>query len=69
MSELEASKSPTIAREKAYTALLDAITQGVEDIRSASGYSVADQSGVLLKLAHSFRLTVGGPQPGNVDSK
>lgn len=69
MAEQEASRTTSIAKEKAYIALMDAITQGVADIRGSTTYSAGDQSGTLLRLAHAFRLTAGGPQTGNVETK
>jgi len=60
------SNSTSGAKEKAYIALMDAITDAVAEIREESStHGLAVESGRLRDLAVAFRLTAGGAQPGS----
>lgn len=66
MAEKTNSTSTSKAREAAYLALLDVITDSVAEIRE-SDYSLTSHTGRVKDLAYAFRLVVGGPQPGSVE--
>lgn len=66
MAEATESKSTSQAREKAYLALMDLITDSVAQIRE-SDYGLTHHVGRTKDLATAFRLVAGGPQPGSVE--
>lgn len=66
MAETKKSASIESAQEAALIAVLDAVTEGIENIRADGTYNVAYQSGRVRDLALAYRLAWGGPQPGGV---
>ena len=66
MTEQTDSKTTSQAREKAYLAVMDVITDSVAQIR-ASDYGLTSHTGQIRDLAMAFRLMAGGPQPGSVE--
>jgi hypothetical protein len=66
MTEESASKSTAQAKEKAFIATMDAITDSINSIR-VSGYSLQSHSKQIKDLAFAYRLLAGGAQPGSIE--